>query len=159
MRATLVGLAALAILPVVPTPNGLLRAETKLAAADLQDSVRSKVSTEVAELRAPDPASDVPGMATLVVCSVGADTIVAAGTQGLGELSLGVRNGQCRTEPVPGGRYRVQLHQDDTLPAFDHTRVLNARGGLSRSDKRSVDVTVPDGGSATVSFVFGDRHI
>lgn len=117
------------------------------------------------------------GSGSLIICMEGADEWVAAsGTSESGSnVAFGLRDGECRTSSVPGGRYLVQIQGGHPTScggaisygscevgrnSFDHTKVhSNVNGSYARFDTPSVDVNVAGGGTTTVTFIFAERNV
>lgn len=173
----LAGLVTAALLPAaseLPSDAPAERSgDARASRPEKADAPSRKVSTK----SAPKKAGAVPDMGTLTICSVGVDSFVAAAGIGAvgGNLAFGVRDGECRSEPVPGGRYLVQLQGGHPSacsgaittgsceigrPVFAYTQVQsNVQGSSARFDRRNVDVNVAHGGSTKVSFVFRGQNL
>ncbi len=178
------GLVTAALLPSAPDMDTLSDAadtakesvRSHTAAKPAEPQGRSHSSTRTEKAPAASPGSALPAMGKLIICAVGADTFVAAARRTAlgGNLTFGVREGQCRTEAVPGGRYRVRSQGSDAPActgavawavcelgrvAYRYVQVSSGvRGGFAKFVRRDVDVNVAGGGTTTVSFVFGQRE-
>ena len=172
-RGVMVGLATLALLPAVPDSASHTLSHERPAAS------------QKAEARSYGPANPqaaagtrtVPTRGSLIICVRGVDTFVsAAGTGAVGgNLSFGVRDGECRRESVPSGRYLVRLQGGHPSacsgaiafgsceigrPRFSYVEVFSTKqSSMARVDQPKADVNVPNGGTTKVAFVFHGPHL
>ena len=162
----LAGLATAALLPAAPDSASHDRAPREKAA------VESHRPAKHAKPQAAESADSVPKRGMLVICVRGVDTFVSSAGTGAadGNLAFGVRDGECRRESVPGGRYLVRLQGgrpsacsgaitsgtcEIGRPQFSYVEVFSTKqSSPARFDQPRADVNVPHGGTTKVTFVF-----